>query len=167
MAVATKNGNREWRAEVRWERRCYTTIEQETPAEIGEATDPETADAPDVHLVEVLRTFSDLFVDLDRPGSPRISFRVNYRAGRGVTFTDPRARDAGTAGVTGIWGTLPAPRLDKPRPLSPTAFRIEVGRLIGAERAEQIVQEAQSEIFLKQSMTDVRERAPRLRVGRH
>jgi hypothetical protein len=41
--------------------------------------------------------------------------------------------------VTGLWGTLSAPPVYKPRPLSPSAFRVELARLIGAERAEKII----------------------------
>jgi hypothetical protein len=59
--------------------------------------------------------------------------------GRDVTFSDPRDRNAGTAGVTGMWGTRPAPPVTKPRALQQVVFRIELTRLVGAERADEIV----------------------------
>jgi hypothetical protein len=65
--------------------------------------------------------------------------RPNHREGRDITFTDPRGRNMGTAGVTGIWGTRPAPPVVNPRPLSMSAFRIEAARLIGAARADEII----------------------------
>jgi hypothetical protein len=77
--------------------------------------------------------------DKMKPSKFDISFLVNLREDRDITFTDPRGRNIGTAGVTGIWGTRPAPPVVKPRPLSISAFRIEAARLIGAERADEII----------------------------
>jgi hypothetical protein len=47
----------------------------------------------------------------------------------------------GTAGTRGIWGTLPEQRAGSPCSLTPTGFRMEVARLIGADRADEIVRE--------------------------
>jgi len=123
MMTATTNCNPAWQAEVRWERR-YVHMEEES-------AEGETVDT-------FLKVW-DCFVDVFPPGGERIRFRVNRRDGRCLTFTDLRDRTAGTAGTTGIWGTWPAPRADRPRALTPTGFKAEVARLIGAERAEEIV----------------------------
>jgi hypothetical protein len=47
----------------------------------------------------------------------------------------------GTLGTTGLWGTLPPLRAAGTRSLTPTAFKIEAARFVGAERAEEIVRE--------------------------
>ncbi|MFI5454730.1 MAG: hypothetical protein ACHRXM_04705 [Isosphaerales bacterium] len=123
MMTATSNCNPAWQAEVRWERR-YVHMEEES-------AEGETVDT----FLKVWDCFADVF----RPGGERIRFRVNRRKGRRLTLTDPRDRTAGTAGTTGPWGTLPAPRVSRPRALTPTGFKAEVARLIGTERAEEIV----------------------------
>jgi len=123
MMTATTNRNPAWQAEVKWEPR-YVHMEEET-------AEGETVDT----FLKVWDCFADVF----RPGGDQIRFRVNRRDGRCLTFTDLRDRTAGTAGTTGIWGTRPAPRADRPRALTPTGFKAEVARLIGAERAEEIV----------------------------
>jgi hypothetical protein len=56
-------------------------------------------------------------------------------------LTDPREQWTDTAGTRGIWGKLPEQPAGKPRSLTPTAFRAKVARLIGTDRAEQIVRE--------------------------
>jgi hypothetical protein len=48
----------------------------------------------------------------------QVFFLVNHREGQDITFTDPRGRNMGTAGVTGIWGTRLAPPVVKPRQLA-------------------------------------------------
>jgi hypothetical protein len=128
-----------WQAEVRWGKRCYTTKEQVPSQDAEETADGKVAKAPEMTTVTVEHWVAACFVHFSRPGCDRISFPVNHREGRDITFTDPRDRNMGTAGVTGIWGTRPAPPVDKPRPLSKSAFRIEAARLTGAERADEIV----------------------------
>ena len=128
-----------WQAEVRWGRRYYTTEELVPSQEAQETADGTVAKAPEMTTVKVQHSVAACFVDFSRPGCDPIRFLVNHREGRDITFTDPRGRNLGTAGVTGIWGTRPAPRVDKPRPLSKSTFRIEAARLIGAERADEII----------------------------
>ena len=128
-----------WHAEVRWGKRYYTTEEQVPSQDAEETADGAAAKAPEMTTVTVQHSVTACFVDFSGPGCDRISFLVNHREGRDLTFTDPRGRSMGTAGVTGIWGTRPAPPVVKPRPLSMSAFRIEAARLIGAERADEIV----------------------------
>ena len=113
MATATSNPISLWQAEVMWKLR-YVPMEVET-VEGEEAV--------------VFLNVWGCFVDVFRPGGERIRFRVNRRDGRRLSFTDPRERTAGTAGTTGLWGTRPALRADRPRALTPTAFKAEVARL--------------------------------------
>jgi hypothetical protein len=108
----------------------------------------------------------DCFVDVFRPGCERIRYRVNHRKGRCITFTDRREVLAGTAGATGIWNTGPAPRAGRPRTLTPSAFRAEVARLIGDERAAEIVREHMEGFFLESPTTFVRPSASQRR-GKH
>ena len=63
------------------------------------------------------------FVDFLRDGCKRVRFRVNFRKDGRFTFSDPRERDAGTLGTTGLWGTLPPLRAPKPRSLTPTSSK--------------------------------------------
>jgi hypothetical protein len=81
------------------------------------------------------------FVDLSRPGSNEVEirFRVNRRDGRVVSLTDYRGVGTGTAGTTGIWGTLPPRPAAKPCSLSPVAFGLELAGFVGQERADEIV----------------------------
>jgi hypothetical protein len=138
--AATTKSEPAWQAEVAWARRYYTA-QEEAPTHPGEEATAEKS------MVSVLRPVMRCYVHISRPGCDRISFLVNHREGRDVTFTDPRGRNMGTAGVTGIWGTRPAPRAYKPRPLSISAFRFEVARLIGAERADEIIRTLSSPDF--------------------
>ena len=91
--------------------------------------------------MEILVSAARCFVDFTRPGCERIRFRVNRRKDRRFTFSDPRGRDAGTAGTTGLWGTRPPMRASRPRSLTPNAFKAEAARLAGEQKAEQIVLE--------------------------
>ena len=139
MAAVLSESKPSWQAEVKWETRFYR-IEQRVPkGEIGGTPEVEAVEATEVEIVEELHRVSELFVHVFRPGCQRISFLVNRREGRGITFTDPRERNTGTAGTTGLWGTRPPAPAGKPRSLTPTAFKIELARFIGAEQAEKIV----------------------------
>ena len=138
-----------WQAGVRWGKRCYKTQEQVPSHEAAETANGEVAKVPEMTTVTVEHWVVACFVDFSRPGCDRISFLVNHREGRDITFTDPRGRNMGTAGVTGIWGTRPAPPVVKPRPLSISGFRIEAARLIGAERADEIIRTISSPDFFR------------------
>jgi hypothetical protein len=145
MTTATRTSSPTWQAEVVWESRTVR-IEEETPE--GE---------PDGLPVFSLLKIWICFVDVCRPAGERLRFRVNHRAGRSLTVTDPRDRLAGTAGTTGIWGTRPAPRASRPRPLTLSGFQVELARLIGAERAEEVIRSIRAEIFLTSSTTNVKD----------
>jgi hypothetical protein len=106
---------------------------------------------PDVTFVKVWEGF----VEVSRTDHDPIRFRLNHRKARSVSVTDPRGRDAGTAGVTGIWGTLPAPRPNRPKSLTLTGFQGELARLIGQEPAAEIVRTIRSEFAGKPPKTDV------------
>jgi hypothetical protein len=81
------------------------------------------------------------FVVISR-GCTAIRFRVNRRDDRPLTFTDTRDEETGVAGSTGLWGTRPPSRPGgRRRSLRPTGFVAEVARLIGTQRATDIVQQ--------------------------
>jgi hypothetical protein len=147
MTTARSERKPAWQAEVKWGTRSYTTDELVRKGEIEETADGELVEAPEDKIVKVLHRVRVRVVHVFRTGCQRIRFLVNHREGREVTFTDPRERNAGTAGTTGIWGTLPALPAGMPRPLSVTAFRAELGRLVGAERAEEVIRSVTSPDF--------------------
>ena len=147
MTITASKSRPVWEAEVRWGKRYFTTEEQVPSQEAEESADGAAAKAPEKITVTVQHSVEACFVDFSRPGCDRISFLVNHREGRDITFTDPRGRNMGTAGVTGIWGTRPAPPVVKPRPLSISTFRIEAARLIGPERADEIIDTISSPDF--------------------
>jgi hypothetical protein len=128
-----------WEAKVKWVRRGYTKPAKKP--RLATPVMPAGADGelPEEKTQDEVGTVCDCFVDVFPPGDERIRFRVNRREGRDLTFTDPRERTAGTAGTTGLWGTLPPLRAVKPRPLTRIEFRAELARLVGAEKAEEIV----------------------------
>jgi hypothetical protein len=145
MNPTSSTSRASWHAEVRWQRRCYSvedalsTVESEAKSAVEIMETPQTKAQP--QILETIHIVRECFVDIFKPGGARLSFRVNRRTGRSLTFTDPREQWTGTAGTRGIWGTLPEQPAGKPRSLTPTAFREEVARFIGAERAEEIVRE--------------------------
>jgi hypothetical protein len=115
-------------------------VKEEAPKTASEqALAVEIEETPRTQTGETIHVVRECFVDVFKPGGALIRFRVNRRHGRCLTFTDSREQLTGTAGTRGIWGTLPEQPAGKPRSLTPTAFREEVARLIGLERAEQIV----------------------------
>ena len=111
--------------------------------ELIKATGTETVEKDYDFRVRVVHVFQP---DSERR-CDRIRFQINEQNGPAITFSDARERGAGTAGVTGIWGTLPAPPVVKPRPLSMAAFRAELSRFVGAERAEEVIQTIRSDFF--------------------
>jgi hypothetical protein len=147
MTTTANKSKPVWQAELRWGKRYYTTEEQVPGEEAGETADGAAGKAPEMTTVTVQHSVTECFVHVSRPGCEPIRFLVNHREGRDITFTDPRGRNMGIAGVTGIWGTRPAPPVVKPRPLSISAFRIEAARLIGAERADEIIRTISSPDF--------------------
>jgi hypothetical protein len=85
------------------------------------------------------------YVVLSRPCGDEIRFRVNLRKDRPISFTDPREAMTGAGGTAGVWGTRPEQRPGRCRSLTPSGFVAEVSRLIGTERAEEIVREVTRE----------------------
>jgi len=140
MTTAASKSIPGWQANVKCEVRYIPMTEETTDGELVQRP-PTTRwrKTEEGETVDMWLKVSDCFVDVFRPGGERIRFGVNRRNGRHFTFTDPRERTAGTAGTTGPWGTLPALRAAKPRALTPTGFKAEVARLIGTERAEEVV----------------------------
>jgi hypothetical protein len=112
-----------WQAEVVTEHRCIP-IKKKTPC--GE-TVVTFCKVPVSHVV------------ISKPGCEGVRFRVNRRRDRCLTFTDSREQHTGTAGSTGQWGTRPASKPGPRRSLTPIAWTSEVARLIGTQRAEDIV----------------------------
>jgi len=117
MTTAASKSNPAWQAKVKCERRYVPMTEETTDGEMKETTDGEIARRPPTtrwrkaeegETVDMWLKVADSFVDVFRPGGERIRFRVNRPNERHLTFTDPRERNSGTAGTTGIWGTLPA-----------------------------------------------------------
>lgn len=88
--------------------------------------------------VILVRHVSSYFVELTRSGCPPIRFAVCRRKGS-VTFCDARERSTGTAGTDGCWGNCTPQKPGKSRSLTPTAWVAETSRLIGTERAEEIL----------------------------
>jgi hypothetical protein len=68
-----------------------------------------------------------------------VRFQINRAKDGRVTFTDTRDGTTGIAGTTGIWGTLAPLRPERPRSMTPTAFKREAARLVGMDTAEQIL----------------------------
>ncbi len=101
-----------------------------------------TKPAWQAEVTERKRWIIEEFVDVSRPNGDevQIRFRVNRRNDRAVSFTDYREQGTGTAGTTGIWGTLPPQRAARHRTLTLTAFRSELTILVGAGRADEIVE---------------------------
>jgi len=97
-------------------------------------------------------------VVISKSGTEEARFRVNRRKDRRLTFTDKREQHTGTAGSTGQWGTRPASKPGPRRSLTPTAWKAEVSRLIGSERADEIVRllNPSSPPFLSRDLTVVR-----------
>ncbi len=91
-------------------------------------------------VTERKRTIIEEFVDVSHPGGGWVRFRVNRCKARPLTFSDYREQGTGTAGTAGIWGTLPPQRAARRRTLTRTAFRSELATLVGAERADEIIE---------------------------
>ena len=132
-----------WESQICCERRFLVTEYEVKITENEGAADTEPTatgkPAPKVRIVKEVGHVDEFFVDFDGPAGGRIRFRVNMLKNGRFTFSDPRERTTGTAGTTGIWGTRPAARLARPRSLAPTAFKLEAARLIGIERAEELL----------------------------
>jgi hypothetical protein len=151
MTTATTSGKAAWQVQVKWEERSGTRTRRARKGEVVETPDGELIKATGTETVEKDYDFRVRVVHVFQPDSERrcdrIRFQINEQNGPAITFSDARERNAGTAGVTGIWGTLPAPPVVKPRPLSLAAFRAELSRFVGAERAEEVIQTIRSDFF--------------------
>ncbi len=86
-------------------------------------------------------------VEVFRPGCESVWFHANRTKSGGITFTDTRDGKTGIAGTTGLWNNLPPIRPERRRSMTPNAFKVEVARFVGMERAEQIVQEIMQDEF--------------------
>ena len=95
-------------------------------------------ETPDGEIRTAFWTMELLYVVLERGKSERLVFGVTWPKGR-LTFSDSRECLTGTAGSTGQWGTRPPSAAGKRRTLTPTAWKADVSRLIGAERADEII----------------------------
>jgi hypothetical protein len=113
----------------------------------------EQRETPKEKRTRVLREEEDkiwvraCLVEFTRPGCDPIRFRVNPLKDGRFTFSDPRGRNAGTGGTTGLWGTRPALRPLRPRSLTSSAFKEEAARFVGRERADEIVRQVVSHEF--------------------
>jgi len=139
MTIATSVTKPAWTAKVNWVRRYYRIPTETRDVALPETPAVEVEELPEDETQVLFGKVWDCFVDVFRPGDERIRFRVNRRKGRWLTFSDPRDRIKGIAGTTGLWGTLPPQPAVKPRPSTLTEFRAELARLIGAEKAEEII----------------------------
>ncbi len=134
----------DWQVEVGWERRRFWMDAAKVAARKNadrmtdvETATPESAD-PTAGEDEVPVCVKVWFVDFHREGCESVRFRVNRRKDGRFTLSDPRGKDSGTAGTTGLWGTIPPMRAARPRSLTPTAFKVEAARFVGKALAEEI-----------------------------
>jgi len=129
--TATSDRKPAWQAELTG-KTCWVPITEEA----GEREDAAEGTAEGV--VDFVRVRDD-FVDVFQPGGGWIRFRVNRRKDRHLSFTDYREQQTGTAGNSGIWGTLPPQQAGKPRSLTLAAFRLELAGLVGTEGTDEIL----------------------------
>jgi len=141
MTIKTNVSKPAWTAKVTFVRRCYRIPAETRDVALPETLAVEVEDLAEAETRDLLGKVSDCYVDMFRPSDERIRFRVNRRKGRWLTFSDPRDRIKGIAGTTGLWGTLPPQPAVKPRPSTLTEFRAELARLIGAEKAQEIIKD--------------------------
>jgi hypothetical protein len=134
-----------WQVRLRWFPR-----DVEVPADVDISKELDAADAS-AATVELLRVWS-CFVEIFRPGCGRVLFRVNRTKSGWITFSDRRDCQTGIAGTTGLWGTRPPLRVPRPRSLTPNAFKLEAARLVGKERAEQILLEIKQDEFFSSNL---------------
>ena len=114
-----------WQAEIRVSRR-----------KVPMAVEPVRRDDEPGVIIRHVRSYH---VELSRPGCEPIRFAVSRRKGR-LTFCDYRELHTGTAGTTGYWGDrTPQEPGGRRRSLTPPAWVAEVSRLIGTDRATEIV----------------------------
>jgi hypothetical protein len=164
MTTAASQRKPAWQAELNWESR-WIPVAEDTPEDAPAGRTGETVEgaaqgtAEGEPVVSFLKVW-DCVVEVSAPDCVPLRFRVNRHRGRSLTVTDSRDRFAGTAGVTGLWGTLPPLPANRPASLTLTAFQAELARLVGAERAAEIVRTIRGEFFLDQSTTFVRDRNP-------
>jgi len=152
MATAAKTSENAWKAKLTWAIwECESLRDAPDDPDAGEAKQeerrsPGRGKAKRAKEVVTL-TIPVCFVDFVRPDCERIRFRITRLKNGRFTFSDRRGQDAGTLGTTGLWGTLPPLRANGPRSLTPTAFKVEAARYVGAERAEEIVRQITSSPF--------------------
>jgi hypothetical protein len=169
MTIGTRPQASAWQAEVKLRRQSFERVppkgrpavepdsvaqeqEQEKEQAQGESVAGERGVADDETM-----WVRFCVVEFSRPGVEPVRFRVNALDDGRFTFSDPRGRNAGTAGTTGIWGTLPALRAPRPRSLTPTEFKAEAARYVGIERAGQVVEQAMNEKFFSRDLRHLRD----------
>jgi hypothetical protein len=132
--------------EPRWDacltgQKRYVHFDEAQQAERRDRAKRAGKSAEEVDALEEFIVVSSRFVEIHREGCEPVRFRINRRKGRQITFTDRRECETGSGGTTGLWGTRPAMPAGLPRSLAPTAFKAELGRLVGIETVEQIFRE--------------------------
>lgn len=86
----------------------------------------------------------DYSVQLARQGCDPIVFPITYRRLDGsirIRFCDQRECFTGVNGTQGMWGTREQKKPGISQSLTPEGWKSEVRRLIGSQRADEIVQE--------------------------
>jgi hypothetical protein len=139
MATARADVKPLWQAKLKWTSRCIEVPARSDASEEINGAEP-ASEKKDAEAVVLLSVWS-CFVEIFRPECGRVLFRVNHTKSGRITFTDKRDCQTGIAGTTGISGTRPPLRVPRPRSLTPTAFKVEAARLVGRERAEQLLPE--------------------------
>jgi hypothetical protein len=145
-----------WDARLVWEP-YYVRINERAPVDVDAAAEGAERKIAECSIrtkgpekllekFRVVKVWSCL-VEVFREGCEPVRFRINYPKSGGITFTDTPECETGIAGTTGLWGTRPPMRVARPRSLTPNAFKVEAARLIGKERAEQILLELRQDHF--------------------
>jgi hypothetical protein len=166
MAPTISSPSSTWDATIGWEWRTFERVppkrdrlrRQKLATRASDVTtgnsNPPASENPDETIDEPPErvTIRVCFIRFTRAGVEPIRFRVNPLKSGGFTFSDPRGRNSGTAGTTGIWGTLPPLPVPRPRSLLPTAFLREAARMVGEARASQIIDEVLNHQFFSKSI---------------
>ena len=99
---------------------------------------PVAFETPEGEIKIRKRPLDLLYVVIQRADDEIIPFFVARRNGQ-VTLSDAREMLTGTAGTAGLWNSRAPQKRGRRRVLTPTAWIAEVARLIGTERAAEIL----------------------------
>ena len=150
MTTATRTSNPAWQAEVKWERRYLAMMEETIEGAMLDTFDGEQAERPPTTRWKEAEDGGTIDMWLERlatassisPGRAMneiLVSRVEPPQVWAAHHHDLCAQTAGTAGTTGAWACCPCGSVrDRPRHYS-TGFKWEVARMIGTERADEIV----------------------------